>query len=398
MVVKSRYFLLVTLCFLLCGGAVYIWHQPRVENTPKRFNLAEIVNIKNEEKKSIKAIPASTDSSVVDSNEQASDFEFWEHRKKISNDELQNFIEQDDICKLIISEAALKDGVLALLKAPDKIKVDAEKDKMLEELFGGAMKGTESKNENADLILDYYNALLFADLLMPVQGIYKDLNRADIMLADLEARDPDNGAYTFFRAFVLHKKNVDNTQIKNEFLKSFHAPRINFFITDITQRILEKSYSSSAYYHLATESMRQMPIPDSYSVYKLLQELLKSSDVAFNQGAYSLGMKMMEPGLRVKGERDFVFWDGLEYTLGFNIVRYSSKVAYPDLPKKKYKDYRDPIPAYLIDRQTLFDLGAKNMVSFSDFFDKLIKEKTCLREAYDKAVKEDEQNYLNFLK
>lgn len=48
--------------------------------------------------------------------------------------------------------------------------------------------------------------------------------------------------------------------------------------------------------------MRQMSIPDSYSLYKLLLELLKSSDVAFNQGAYSLGMKMMEPGLRVSGE------------------------------------------------------------------------------------------------
>lgn len=393
---------MTTLVFLLCGVVVSIWNHRNVENKPKRHNLVEIISINNEEEKSIKAFTASTDSSGADSNEKVSDPLSWqqvyENRKKISDDELQVLLEQDDICKIFTSDVSLKNGVLALTSAPDKIKVDAEKDLMLTELFGGSMEGIESKNENANLILDFYNALLFAGLLYPVSGTYIDIQRADVMFAELQTRDPDNGAYAFFRAYVLHKKNVGTEQVKNEFLKSFRALRFDSFITSITQRISEKSYGSSAYYYLAMESIRQMPIPNYNSVYNLLMDLLISSDVAFNKEAYNLGWKMMEPGLRAKGEREFVNWVSLEYAVGFNIVRYSSKVAYPDLPKKKYKDFFDPIPANLTELQTLFAESAENRINFEPAFKKIADPAGCLREDYDNAVKEDEQKYLNFLR
>ena len=367
---QRRKIIFVTVILLICALFIYIHDEStEIPVLPyKPFNLAEIISIKISAEQSVKTTePASDDKSTA----QAED----DIQARLEGEELNKTIDEGDICKLTERGVSLKDAVLALAKAPDKIRVAPEEDSLLEKLFGSVESG-----ENSGLILDFYNALLFADLLNPVHTEYKDEAKAEKLFASLEERDPTNGAYYFFRAYVLKEAGAAPEIVKAEFVKSFNCTHFDSFVTDVSSRIFEKGFGSAVHFWLAREAISKMPFPNYTVVYKLLGELIKTSDAEFAAQAAKLGQLLMQPGLRADGKYEFTQWLAMEYLIGSGIIKKAAQITAPGEPPPAFESFRN-----------LMNRGHEENSKFE-------VPSGCNRDDYEKQMFETEQNYLNFLK
>jgi hypothetical protein len=309
----------------------------------------------------------------------------------LSLNDLIAAVTNDDVCKVAKNRYshALADRVKILMSAPDKIKVDAEQDRLLEELFSGALAGKAPKSTNAELVLDFYNALFFADLLEPIVNDQKNLDYADQLLLSLQARDPDNGAYAYFRTFVLKEKGAEKATLKSEMIKSANSPKFDTFLMDISRRLFEKSFASSTHFLIGISATSDLPIPNYSKPTSIVKEL-RANDPNIDQALVKLGKTMMQPGVEAQGQYEFIHWAVIEYAIGYSFVKNS--MDNNNNNNKIFSSY----PSFK--ELALRGRSEEQILRFSRSLQSLNTKTGCNREAYDREVKKEEQSYINFLR
>ena len=295
-------------------------------NKAPNQNLSQIETIAN--------IKTESDSSAAQSepDDSKSDLEDTEIETKYSNIlVLKNAVATQDVCELDRNLFSIQDISSVLLNSGLKTK----NDDLLQELIetqSAILKGNNPTDGKHPIVRFYY-ALYLADLISGVETDNQKYNQANDILSDLQIEHPENGAYPYMRALVLEKMNAPTDDLKKEFLKAFFAPQFDLHVQIISKTLFVKSLSNPVELIAGFSTTAQLPIPNSVDGIKLIGQLIKQNDLAFNMAAESFAQKRTDLSRINKGSLEFIDWSILDVVIGTSVQKHLHKTRFPNDPK-----------------------------------------------------------------
>jgi len=293
---------------------------------------------------------------------------------EVNLEDLTEFIQNDDVCKIENSSYSLDDAAMALLQAPDVVKVDSEADRILLDLFNKDVNTPKSKD--ADNINKFFNALMLSDMFFSAESAQVDFTKAQELLQELTESDPTNGIYNFTLAYILSKQNASDAEIKAEFKKAFQKPRFEIYSDLIHKRLHEKSFSSASHWLIYLTIQERLDEINLAAPTFLLHKYLQQNDQVFNREAARFAQLMIPAHVKEGIPPDLSNWNRSSYIFGQKILSWAWPSAYPGRPKPGF----DPLKRLLVVNLNTLDQGTEAFrhlrKSGSNFF-------TCKREFFD---------------
>jgi hypothetical protein len=293
---------------------------------------------------------------------------------EVNLEDLTEFVQSDDVCKIENSTYSLDDAAMALLQAPDVVKVDSSTDRILLDLFNKDVNMAKSKE--ADNINKFFNALMLSDMFFSAESAQVDFSKAQELLQDLTESDSDNGVYNFTLAYILSKMNAPDEVVKTEFKKAFQKPRFDIYSDLIQKRLHEKSFSSASHWLIYLTIQERLDEINLAAPTFLLHKYIQKNDQAFNRDAAKFAQLMIPSHVKEGIPPHLSNWDRSSYIFGQKILAWAWPSAYPGKPKPGF----DPLKRLMVVNLNTLDQGTeafRNLrKSGSNFF-------TCKREFFD---------------
>lgn len=289
-------------------------------------------------------------------------------------EDLMEFIQNDDVCKIENSNFTLDDAAIVLLQAPDMVKVDSATDRILFDLFN--KDGNAPKSQEADNINKFFNAVMLSDLFFSADSAEVNYEKAQVLLKQLVESDPDNGVYNYTLAYVLSKLNAPEAEIKAEFQKAFQKPKFEIFSDLIQNRLHEKAFSSAGHWLVYLTIQQRFDEINLGAPTFLLHSYIQKNDPAFNKEAVQFARLMMPSHVKEGIPPHLESWEKSSYIFGQKILSWAWPSAYPGQAKPGF----DPLKRLLVVNLNSLDQGTeafrKLRKSGSNFF-------TCNRELFN---------------
>lgn len=266
----------------------------------------------------------------------------------VNFEQLKQYIEKNDLCSLMQLRYSLAD-VASILSSSEKPSTVTESNlEMINELLSSnsvIFKGSNPTDGEHTAVRFFY-ALYLADLFYESGTQNQKYNTANDILLELSKAHPENGAYPFFRAFVLSKLDATNEQIKSTFLSAFNAQKFDTHTETVSKTLFELSLKSPSYFLAGSYTTQLMNIPDLLAPNTLLRTLIKNNDPAFNKPAEKFAEKISDISQLKKGSINLVHYNMLHIAIGLGLKNNIHSVTYPDkprLPRAKVADIQKKI-------------------------------------------------------
>ncbi|MBS1957946.1 MAG: hypothetical protein JST80_00600 [Bdellovibrionales bacterium] len=234
----------------------------------------------------------------------------------ISVQDLVWYLRDDRLCDFVKSahdRSTLIQAVVEVSQSP-----------LLKNLFGvnGPMNGRPSYNDS-DRVITYFNALLYAGLIVGLNAPAVDYPYSEKLFRDLETHDPDNGAYFYFHAYEAQKAKRSLKEQHNLLMSAFRAQNFNTYLGQILELLKANLKTNPTLWMASIEAISQMPIPD-YPPPAFVVDLIKDDDSEIHQQAVMFGMRMFDqPSMIITVQKRF----------GMAIVEKTWERAYPTQAK-----------------------------------------------------------------
>lgn len=265
---------------------------------------------------------------------------------------------KEEIPKKSLSDAIMDDDVCALLMNEDI----NDSEKLLQAYLTANSKATEaavlsvlSESDNSKSLAGmFYRALRKSGQLYgPTRPL--DLKGALEDFRQLEALDPENGAYAVFAAPVLLElKAPVETQMKY-YQRAFSKPRFDTFQTDIAQAFESTGRHSTAQFLAAQILLAGAPSP-SYSEFNALtSRFVEKDDGSFSKLALKFSDRVLKNVQSEAGNLEEYSYNQVEYQMIRGLYLRSFKKLYPGTVN--IPNYKDLMRSPASNGQTISDLA-----------------------------------------
>lgn len=215
--------------------------------------------------------------------------------RKLTREELNQALDHDDVCLIFNTGYSESDMRQALI---ERLHSSVLKQVMNE---NGPYQGQVARNANS--ITQFYNALLYANLLSGIKSPTIDYPYSLELLAQLYQENPNNGAFPLYTAYILSLTKQPEYLQKQWAEIGLRAPYFNTFTREIAEQSKNDLIQNAALCIATTEMLSRIPIPEPFFL-KYLKELYPHPDqktarllVQFgyklNQSPQSLAIEMM---------------------------------------------------------------------------------------------------------
>lgn len=273
-----------------------------------------------------------------------------------NEDEILSVLQANDICEVTQKIPSLKNDLKSVLETffrlHSPVQNNLEDVQLIEPMFKGPLRG----NPNIDDILPaikFFNALLFGDMVEGVKSQDLDYYKSVELLERLEANDPSNAAYPFFRAAVLNKMKAPESEIQSVLLEAFNRPNFDTFERRIAEAVYRQSFASVTAYFYAEALLYKMPVVNWSPILQILKKTL-GKNPEFDRAAIAFAKRLRLQGDGVDGEFEFILWSAVEYEYANIFEKYAWKSAFPTAPLPKPKRAKD-LPKNHSELEILFE-------------------------------------------
>jgi hypothetical protein len=253
---------------------------------------------------------------------------------EITQDELQEYAKDDRACKIENSIFSFNAAASVLIKAPDLLKVDADTDRILADVFNPV---EAAKNSDAENITKFFNAVMLSDLFFGTDSPEVNYQKAHDLLEELKVSDPDNGAYDFINAYVLSKMQATGSEIQSEFNSGFHKKRADFYSDTIHRRLYEKAFAGPSYWLIYLKILGRLDEVNVSPVAFLLHDYLQNGDAEFNRAAVHFSRLLIPENVKEGASPSLNPWEKSYYMFGQKILTWAWPNAYPGQAMPDYK-------------------------------------------------------------
>lgn len=293
---------------------------------------------------------------------------------EIGMNDLTSFVQDDDVCKIENSTYTLDDAAVALIQAPDLIKVDAAADKLLFELFN--KNDSTPKSPEAENINKFFNALMLGDLFFGSESSEINIEKSAELLRQLTESDPENGVHNFTLAYLLNQMKAPEAEVKAEFQKAFQKPKFEIYSDFIQKRLYEKAFSSPSHWLIYLTIQERLDELNLAAPTFLLHNFIQKNDPVFNREAVSFAQLMIPSHVKEGAPPDLHNWEKSSYIFGQKILTWAWPSAYPSKERPGF----EPLKRLMVVNMDSLDQGTeafRNLrKSRSNFF-------TCKRDSFD---------------
>lgn len=293
---------------------------------------------------------------------------------EVGLDDLNTYIQDDDVCNIENSKFTLDDAAITLLHAPDTVEVDAESDKLLLELFN--KEGAAPKSPEAENINKFFNALMMGDLFFGSESPEVNIEKAAELLRQLTESDPENGVHNFTLAYLLSQMKAPESEVKAEFRKAFQKPKFEIYSDFIQKRLREKSFSSASHWLIYLTIQERFDELNLAAPTFLLHNYIQKNDPVFNREAVNFAQLMIPSHVKEGIPPSLNNWEKSSYIFGQKILAWAWPSAYPGKPRPEF----EPLKRLMVINMDSLDQGTEALrklkKSGSNFF-------TCNREFFD---------------
>ncbi|AGH94510.1 hypothetical protein [Pseudobdellovibrio exovorus] len=356
---KKLGFVFILLIFIgVIGWQQYTSYSPtEVQTSHRKAQITEASLIRNKEISAVEQNSLSPSQNSEPSNAEAptDDSNFADAtipQEEATFEELQQILKADDICAVVKKSFDWKVGLALLTQTPAVITTDASTDEFLMTVLND--QKTKQLPAEYEKILIFFEALDEAGLISSERRPKKPINfqKSSEQLESLQKLYPQNGAYPFFRAYVLQQLGASTAEVKAEFVKSFNATEFDTHINLIFRTLYEKALQNAVALHISLDVVSKYPYPDYVTPRNTLAKLIQEeSDIDFLKSADSFLKRIIQPALQLNGQYADYYWSPLEYAVAKSLlINTESKLKNGKLaeqlprPNELYRRWADTMP------------------------------------------------------
>jgi len=270
--------------------------------------------------------------------------------------DIKKRLSENDICGLMrdntLEKLTLTNLKNILLELPDAAIYKNEDDEVFLNLTHGLT--AESSKESHDYFdynakpLQFYLALLLGGLLTNTDQHFLDLKKSIDIFESLKQEEPDNGSIPFFLAEVKNRAGRNEQEIKSELVDALKSTRFDIFLQPVLQRLLARGMINPSYRAVFNYVMANFKIPSFTPSFKLLKNYIHQYR-ELSSYQYSFGFNLMKEGMENGHLQEFVFWNALQYHVGYKIFANYLKKFAPNKPMSipNYKEIIETNPKYI---------------------------------------------------
>lgn len=309
-----------------------------------------------------------------------------ETAQELPKEDLKRLVIQDEFCKVI----DLKDQILSqlgskiILEAYDLPNSNNNYSDALFDIFQyeNPLEGNSNSYARTEAS-EFLNALLLSGQLKSKKSM--DHAQALKIFENLETRNPENSAYTLFKARLLKDMGRSNDDVKSEILRAVAKKNFNTHIALLKKNILERGFTNASFFVLAQNINDSIQLLSLSHIKSMILEFVTQKEVenSFLHSIMGFAINMMNlPNYN----QDFRGLNSLtikEFNLGRSIYLSAWKQLYPNWnpPTVKsaamYASNSFYSEAYLINKE----------------IKKIKEKKNCERDTIDSLIQSEKQNY-----